>query len=154
MRLYEIDARIDECFDPETGEILDMEALEKLEMEREAKITNVACAYKNYKAEADALKGEKMAFEKRQKAAEAKMESCKRFLDHAMGGMKFKNERCSISYRKSESVEVSENAINELPKQFIKVEKSIMKQALKDAIKGGQSFNGCRLVEHQNIQIK
>lgn len=35
MTLYEIDARIGECIDVETGEILDYEKLDGLQMERE-----------------------------------------------------------------------------------------------------------------------
>lgn len=154
MKLYEILEALEGCVDQETGEIIDMEALDALEMEYEKKISDIACWIKNLKAEAEALKNEKDALAKRQKVCENKAESLKNYLDRVLNGAKFKDARCSISYRKSESVEVDENAIEELPARFIKVEKSVMKQALKDALKGGQSFDGCRLVEHNNIQIR
>ena len=53
MKLYEIDEAILNCIDLETGEIIDTEQLDKLTMEREAKLENVACWIKELKAEAD-----------------------------------------------------------------------------------------------------
>ena len=59
MTLYEIDKAIMECVDLETGEIIDTEQLDKLTMEREAKLENVACWIKELKVEAEALKAGK-----------------------------------------------------------------------------------------------
>ena len=154
MNLYKIDEQILSLVDEETGDIVDIEALEALEMERDTKISNIGCWIKDLKAEAEAIKAEKQSLEKRQKAAENKAEQLKNYLSGYLNGAKFKDARVAISYRKSESVEVDDNAIDELPARFIKVEKSVMKQALKDAMKGGQTFEGCRLVEKQNLQIR
>lgn len=154
MNLYEIDEQILSLVDEETGDIVDIEALEALEMERDTKISNIGCWIKDLKAEAEAIKAEKQSLEKRQKAAENKAEQLKNYLSGYLNGAKFKDARVAISYRKSESVEVDDNAMDELPARFIKVEKSVMKQALKDAMKGGQTFEGCRLVEKQNLQIR
>lgn len=41
MNLYEIDSKILECIDMETGELIDAEMLDKLSMERTEKIENV-----------------------------------------------------------------------------------------------------------------
>lgn len=154
MNLYELDEAILKCVDEETGDIVDIEALEALEMERDTKISNIGCWIKDLKAEAEAIKAEKQSLEKRQKAAENKAEQLKNYLSGYLNGAKFKDARVAISYRKSESVELDDNAMDELPMRFIKVEKTVMKQALKDAMKGGQKFDGCRLVEKQNIQIR
>ena len=54
MNLYEIDAAITACIDPETGEVLDEEALNALHMERSAKVESVALWIKNLNAEAAA----------------------------------------------------------------------------------------------------
>ena len=59
MTIYEIDQAIMNCVDVETGEIIDTEQLDKLQMERDAKLENVACWIKDLKAEAEALKNEK-----------------------------------------------------------------------------------------------
>ena len=42
MTLYEIDNAILECIDLETGEIIDTDKLDALQLERETKIENVA----------------------------------------------------------------------------------------------------------------
>lgn len=47
MTIYEIDARMAGLIDPETGELLDYEAFASLQMEREAKIENMALWYKD-----------------------------------------------------------------------------------------------------------
>ena len=60
--LYEINQAITECIDNETGEIIDVEKLEELQLEREAKIENVALWYKNLLSDAEAYKAEKNAF--------------------------------------------------------------------------------------------
>ena len=42
MTIYEIDQAIMECVDFETGEIIDTEQLDELQMERDTKLENVA----------------------------------------------------------------------------------------------------------------
>ena len=90
MTIYEIDQAIMRCVDLETGEIIDTEKLDKLQMERDTKLENVACWIKDLKAEAEALKNEKQALAERQKVAENKMESLKKYLGYALDGNAFK----------------------------------------------------------------
>jgi outer membrane murein-binding lipoprotein Lpp len=89
MNLYQINEEIEKCIDTETGEILDLEALDKLAMERDTKIENLACWYKNLMADAEALKAEKNAFAKRENAAKNKADSIKRYLSSVLDGEKF-----------------------------------------------------------------
>ena len=72
--LYEIDAAILAAVDQETGEILDTEKLDALQMEREAKLEGVALWVKDLKAEADAVKAEADKLTARKKALENKIE--------------------------------------------------------------------------------
>lgn len=51
MTLYEIDSAIMDCVDEETGEIIDLEKLEALNIERDKKVEGIALAVKNYAAE-------------------------------------------------------------------------------------------------------
>ena len=62
MKLYEIDEQILGCIDAETGEIIDADMLNALQIERDAKIENVALWIKDLKAEAEAYKAEKQAY--------------------------------------------------------------------------------------------
>ena len=87
-----------------------------------------------------------------QLAAKNKAESLKRYLEMALGGEKFKTSKVSISYRKSEIIEIDE--IEKLSDKFIKIEKKADKKAIKVAIKEGAEIVGARIVENNNIQIK
>lgn len=152
--LYEIDSEIMNCIDAETGEIIDPERLEALQMERGLKIENVALWVKNLKADISAYKAEKEAFAEREKQAKAKIESLSKWLINALNGEKFSTSKVAVSFRKSEAVEILDE--NKIPKKFIrkKVETAPDKTAIKEAIKNGLKVRGAELVENQNIQIK
>ena len=91
MNLFEIDNEIMNCIDEETGEVIDIEKLDDLQMQREEKIENICLWIKNLKAEAEALKEEKDNFAKRQKAAENKAESLKQYIESYLNGEKYKS---------------------------------------------------------------
>ena len=158
MKLYEIDNAILECIDLETGEIIDTEQLDKLQMERDTKLENVACWIKELKAEAEALKNEKQALAERQRVAENKAESLKKWLAYALQGEKFKTTKCAISFRKSEAVEVTDEGLNNLMKEHDELltykapepNKTKIKQALKD----GLNVAGVQLVQNTSTIIK
>ena len=88
MNLFEIENEIMNCWDQETGEILDSDRLDQLEMERDTKIENIALYIKNLTADAEALKAEKQSFAERQKAAENKAELLKKYLATYLAGQK------------------------------------------------------------------
>ena len=161
MNLYEINLAIekafDEAIDPETGEILSENALaylDELEMARDTKIENIGCWIKNLDAEAEALKKEKQAFADRQKRAEKKSASLRRYLSSVLDGQKFQTEKVAISFRKSESVQIDDES--QIPAPYIKQKIETMpdKTAIKKAIKAGVVLPGASLVESQNVQIK
>lgn len=155
MTLYEIDSAILDCIDQETGEIIDSDKLTALNMEREKKISNVACWIKDLKAEAEALKAEKQNLAKRQQICENKVESLKNWLSFALNGEKYKDSRCSISYRKSASVNFAEGFdFNTLPDDFKKVTVEPKKTEIKNAIKDGTTIDGCTIEETNNIVIQ
>ena len=67
---------------------------------------------------------------------------------------KFETPRVKLSYRKSDSVEVSD--MNSLPKEYVKekVELSAEKTALKKALKDGKEIKGAEIVTKLNMQVK
>ena len=155
MTLYEIDEQILECIDEETGEIIDVEKLTALNMEREKKISNVACWIKDLKAEAEAIKNEKQNLAKRQAICENKAESLKKWLAYALNGEKFKNSKCNIGYRKSTSVNFGINFdFNTLPEDLKKVTVEPKKNEIKQAIKDGLQIEGVTLEESNNIIVQ
>lgn len=156
MNLYEIEEAIMSCVDTETGEIIDEEQLDKLSMERDEKIENIALWIKNLNAEAAAYKAEKQAFDARQKAAENKAASLKKYLSGHLAGNAYQSAKVAISFRRSESVQINDiNAIAEFDTRYVKyAEPTADKTAIKKALKEGIMIPGAALVESQNIQIK
>lgn len=153
MKLYEIDQAIMDCIDMETGEIVNEELLNDLQMERDAKIENVALWIKELKAEAEALKAEKLAFAERQKVTENKMESLKKWLAYALNGEKFKTVRASVTFRTTDKVEVAD--IYKLDENYLRYkEPEADKDAIKKAIKAGQQVAGAALVQSTSVIIK
>ena len=107
MTLYEIDQAIQGLVDPETGELMDYEAFAALQMDRDAKIENMALWYKDLMADAKAIKEEADTLNERRKALENKAERLKSYLSLALDGEKFQTARCSVTFRKTSSVQVS-----------------------------------------------
>ena len=152
MNLYEIDREILACFDWETGEILDTQRLEMLEMEKEKKIENIGLWIKNLEAEAEALKKEKDAFVEREKRCKNKAESLKKYLGDVLQGQKFQTTKCAISFRTSTTLEMSEKV--EIPEEFRKHSFVLDKAKMKEALKNGANYKGFWLQKKQNISIK
>lgn len=153
MNLFEINEEIMKCVDGETGEIIDVEKLEQLQMEETSKIENIACWIKNLLSDAEALKAQKQTFADRQKAAENKAESLKKYLTNYLAGQKFSTDKVAISFRKTSSVNVTD--ISALPEQYLKfADPTPDKTAIKSAIKEGAVIKGAEIVEGQSISIK
>ena len=151
--LYQIEEAIMDCVDTETGEIIDIERLDKLQMDRDAKIENIALFIKNLLSDAAGIKAEKDNLAQRQKAAENKANNLKKYLSGYLAGQKFSTSRVAISFRKSESVNVQELAA--LPKEYLKYkDPEPDKTAIKAALKAGKEVPGAEIVQSKNIQIK
>lgn len=153
MTLYEIEAGIAECIDEETGEILDYEKLDELQMEREKKIENIVWLIENTENEIEGLKRQEEMFKARRKESEKKQESLKGYLTHALKGEKFETVKAKVSFRKSEAVIVEDKA--KVPKEYWmeKVTEGIDLTAVKNALKAGKGVEGARIEERLNPQI-
>lgn len=139
--------------DEETGEILfEMQDHEQLEIERTQKIENVALWIKNLNAEAVAIREEEKHLAERRKAKEQKAENLTKYVQYALQGEKLETSKVAITYRKSVAVEIIDKEL--VPQEFIKVETSVDKTAIKKAIAGGNEVAGAQLVEKQNMSIK
>ena len=167
MKLYDIDKALEEALDaaidPETGEILDDNALadvEALQLAREEKLEGVALWVKNMEAEADAVKAEKDNFAKRERTLRNKIDAVKtHYLAPALNGEKFKTDRVVMTFRTSEAVEMDPDVnayeLLALNGDFVKLpEPEPNKTALKAALKAGAEIRGVHLVRRLNLQIK
>lgn len=109
--LYEIDRRIMDLVDPETGEIMDGAAFDQLQMDREDKLEGIACYIKNKAAEAAAIKAEENALATRRKALDNEVERLRAYLADVLGGEKFQTARVSVTFRRTSRVELTEPAL-------------------------------------------
>lgn len=151
--LYEINQQLLDTIDADTGEIIDIDKFNELNIERIEKLENIALWYKNLLSEADAYKAEKDNFAEREKKAKTKAESLKKYLDLSLAGKKFNTVKVDVSYRKSKSLQY--DGFSTVPDAYLKqVEPTIDKKAITDAIKSGESIKGFEIVENNNIQIK
>ena len=151
--LYEINQQILECVDMDTGEVIDTEKLNQLNIAWEEKIESMVLWYKNLCSDVKAYKQEKNNFADKEKAAQNRADSIKIYIETILQGEKFKTIKASVSYRKSEQVEVDN--ILALDDDYMKYAKpEINKAKIKESIKLGILVKGARLVEKNNIQIK
>lgn len=162
MKLYEINEALEQAleaaFDPETGEILDEDALaqvETLELAREDKLEGIACWIKDLRADAEAIKTEKNNLAKRERAANNKADRLTDYLKWQLAGEKLKTARASVSYRHSEAVELADNfePMN-LPSDCWAVEYKVNKTAIKEHLKAGETLEGAELVKRTSMIIK
>ena len=163
MTIYDIDKQIaallEAGVDDETGEVLiDTDALEALQMERDTKVENLALAYKNMQAEAKAIKAEEEALAERRKATEAKAERAREYLDFVLAGEKFSTPRVAVSYRKSKKLKLADGfvswAMEHAPDYLRYKDPEADKTNITAAIKNGVFIPGAELVESQSMTIK
>lgn len=159
--LYEIDRQILALVDPETGEIMDGAAFDQLQMAREDKLEGIACFIKNTAAEAAAIRAEEVALAARRKELENRVERLKTYLSEALGGEKFQTARCSVTFRKTSRVEVTELALAVAWAQshgydsLVKYkDPEIGKDDLGKLLKSGIEVPGVELVEGLSMGVK
>lgn len=147
--------------DEETGEVLNIDELNQLNMRFDEKTENIVKYIKNLNAEAQALKNEEDSIKSRRQAKERKIESLRRYLGAVMEA----NDRQRVeftsgvaSFRKSNAVEVDEKFLTWAQKsarnEFLNVKLDINKGAIKEALQNGEAFEFARMVERKNLHIK
>ena len=163
MTIYDIDreiqALLDSGIDEETGELLiDTDALEALQMEKDQKIENLALAIKNLTADALAIKAEEQALAQRRKQTEAKAERARQYLEFVLQGEKFQTPRVAVTYRKSTKLQLDDGFIlwaQIHEPDFLRYkDPEPDKTAITRAIKSGAEIQGAALVESQTMTIK
>lgn len=162
MTLFEIDEAIANCVklddredyvDVSTGEIVDVQALDALKMERNTKIRNIACWIRNLEAEEKALGEQEKIFANRKKAAHNKKEQLKSYLAASLAGEKWKNNEVQITWKKSYPVEVTD--IKKLSSYYLRYkEPEVNKTLLGNDLKAGIKIDGAMIVEKNNMSVR
>lgn len=155
--LYEINSAIlnfDYEVDEETGEILNIEELEKLEMERDTMIENLACWSKNIRSDGKAILEEGKNQINRGNKLLKKADSINAYLANILNGKAFSTTRCDISFRSSEAVDVINDAM--IPDRYCRYKtlREPDKTLIKKALKSGEIIEGAVLKSKKNISVK
>ena len=151
--LYEIDRAILDCVDEETGEILDLDKLRELQIDRNVKIENIALYIKNLTSDAKQITEEKNRLAEREKSINNNIERLRQSLVDTLQGEKFKTARVNIYYSNSTKVLVDD--WNNVPKEFLKYsEPDVDKKGLKEALSSGVEISGACLVKSTSLVIR
>lgn len=117
MKLYEISPQIEEIMsngtvDETTGEyIFDQDAVDSLGIEFNVKMESLLLHGKNVLADAEAIKAEKDALDKRYKAKLAEANRCYEYAKFCLNGNAFETPKVKVSYSKAVSTEVSRDFV-------------------------------------------
>lgn len=156
MTLYDINEEISNCItvDEETGEcIVDETRLAELQLERDAKVENIAMYIKNLAAEQPAIQAEVKRLQEMKKANENKIQRLKDYLKEQLHEQKFKSLRASVSFRSVKSVTLTDTA--KVPDRFKRYqEPTVDKIALGKALANGEAIDGAVLTYSKSVVIK
>lgn len=156
MKLYEIDDAIQNCFDPETGEV-DEEQLIALQMERNKKIDSVAAWVLDLTGDARKINDEIERLEKLKTSIENKTKSLKKFLAFALSEQNYNGDMYSVNFRRTKSIkDMSEEDAKKLPVEFQIVKTTVKpdKNKLKAAIGEGWKISGVEVEERVSVTVK
>ncbi len=156
--LYEIDKRLAEAFDEETGELLiSEEELDNIFAQEAKGVEYFIRLYKNSLATAAAYKDEIKRLEAMAEKYEKVAEKAINVIDKHQAGHEFECTSGCIKYRKSTKVEpFDEMAFLQWDGRFQygKSEFTPSKNDIKRAIKAGTEIPGWGLRDYNNISIK
>lgn len=160
-KLYEIEADLenlieldaDRFVDGETGEIVNREVWDSLQMEWSQKVEGVALGYKNEMAIVDAMKKEVDELTKRINRHKKKAEGYQSFLNAVLEGKKFESSRCYIRPTKSKALEWDGNTEG-LEEYLIPQEPRFDKATARKDLIAGKKIPHCTLVEKTSVSIK
>ena len=151
VKLREIDKAIIDCVDEETGEIIDFERLDALQMERKKKIESVCLWYRELLGDADKLKAEIEYLTQRKRQLESKAEQLTSWVAFALHNSdSFETPMVRCKWRKSTSVFIN----GEVAKKYMRVKYEPDKTLIKDALKSGKKVRGASLKENKNLIIE
>ena len=165
MNIYEIDEQIRQVedaiyslADEETGEITDelmldllKEKMNELQIERGKKIEGAAFLRREALDNSEIIGNEIKRLQSLKKAQDNRADNLLKYITGALGGEKFKTPFISITYRNTESVDVSD--IDALPEQYVRVKKEANKTDLKKALKAGEEIQGVTLQSNTSTVV-
>jgi len=136
------------------------EELEKLKLTEEEfdnKVEGYVHVIKEYEAKLEMIQKETRRLRRRKMVFENIIDRLQETIDQGMTLLdksKIEYPTFTLSYRRSESVEIEDESL--IPKEYMRetVKLSPDKRLISDRIKEGDFIEGARIVEKQNLQIR
>ncbi len=170
MKIYEITSEfrnLEELYemaiDIETGEIIDAEALEELEIgvknQLSKKSEGVIKYLQNSAILLDGIDGEIKRLQALKKSGKKKIENFKEYIVRNMetsGVKKIETSLGNLSLRASKSVEVNEIFLDKTDKRYMieEVKYKISKSAIKKILETGEEIQGANIISRNSLQVK
>ena len=161
MTLYEINEQILACLDEDTGEIINPEQLDALQLAKDEKLENIGLYIKNLTSEIEAIRSEEKALAERRKAKENKVERLTDYLAWALDGQAFETARMSVKYTKSKALEVTDQELLTYYLENMGFEHclkyslpEVKKAEVTKLMKEGVDVPAVQLVERQSLKVK
>lgn len=160
MKLYELPDALRAAFDAlevdeETGEIINGEALERVEAEARDKLEGTALYMRELDADAKGLAEEIARLQARKRSIERRTEWLKQYMRPALDAMggKLKTPRATIYKMRTQKVLIDCKPEN-LPQAFQRMEIKPDLAGLKKALKSGEKIQGAYLVDNESVVIR
>ncbi len=164
-QIRELQAQLEEHAEANDGDITTfpllahLDKLEKAQVGRMAEehlLCNLACMVLEYEGEADAMRAQAERITKAAAQVEKKADGIRTFLDSKLGPTdKVKDDRVSLSKRKSSAVQLTEDLVVEnLPIEYQRITIAADKSAIKKGIEAGEVIEGASVITRFNLQIK
>lgn len=143
-------------FDPETGEFVDVESIlkeeiEKLNDEKESKLENIEYLKRDFKAKSVSLKDEIKRLQARAKSFERQVENLTKLQIFLLNGEKLKTDKFTFSFRKSKAVEIENENI--IPDDFKVISYRVDKTKLKKVLEN-EVIPGAKIVEKKSLSVR
>lgn len=157
FRLYEINEALNNFdfeIDEETGEILNADEYEALQIEREEKLEGIGIIIKSIDAENAAYKAEVDNLMLKIKRGNTHKEALTELLKRELKGEKFSTPKVKVVYRRSEAVNIADDHL--IPDSYcnIRVERKPDKMLIKKALKEGKEILGASIEERRSLTVK
>lgn len=146
------------ALDEETGEITFDEAdLDELRLMFRDKAEACALYVKDQRALAKAIRDEERLLAERRRSAERRADRVERYLlahIDELPDRRLETPRVALSTRRSTAVEVVNDGM--VPDEYVtyKTTKTVNRDAIRKALKAGESVPGCQLEERTNVIIR
>lgn len=146
------------ALDEETGEItFDETNLDELRLMFREKAEACALYVKDQRALAKAIRDEERSLAERRRSAERRADRVERYLlahIDELPDRRLETPRVALSTRRSTAVEVVNDGM--VPDEYMtyKTTKTVNRDAIRKALKAGESVPGCHLEERTNVIIR